>query len=50
MGENVSFIGQGALGGTGYNYNEKNWENGVLYIGSYAVCSNLGYVTEYLKI
>lgn len=50
MGENVSFIGQGAFGGTGYYYNEKNWENGVLYIGSYAVCSNLGYVTEYLKI
>ena len=40
INENVSYIGGGAFLWSGYYYDEKNWEKGILYVGSYAVASN----------
>ena len=50
IGENVSFIGRGAFYATKYYWNNKNWEDGILYVGSYAVYSNSEHMPKYLKI
>lgn len=37
IGDGVSFIGQSAFSMTAYAYNERKWEDGILYVGAYAV-------------